>query len=247
MSFTLEIRFDGLCLFVQRQQNEAERGLHVLFPKHHGHLLRVKVGSEPDITALGIEDLCKPGNSNAVPVPIAGAISMKKATEKGTVPQAMLEGGLHSSLAARFRLPFPDREPDLFTENVGARAVRKSGSDVPLGRVAGTVIMSFTFSEPIMIGPVKFDTSGQIIVANAPASYYSQKHDEDVILLHAPAYIPLVTGGTYEIKEFRTTAKYEPKPKDPDIALIESAKAIDPVDCTVGTGCPYDEPDCGYG
>jgi hypothetical protein len=233
MAFSLAIRFEGLSLFVQRQKTEP--GLHVLFPKHPGHILEVKVlSSGAKITALGVEDLHRPGNPNAVPVPIRGAISMKTATGRGTVRKELLEGVLHSQLAARFRLPFPDLYPDLFTENVGAKAVREDGSEVSLGSVSGIVIMMFTFSAPIKIGNVTVATDDALAVTNAPPGAASGPHRVGELMPHAPAYIPLVTGGTHKIKEFRTTTPYTPT-------------AIDPVDCTVGTGCPYDEPDCGNG
>ncbi|HET9425591.1 MAG TPA: hypothetical protein VFO55_09480 [Gemmatimonadaceae bacterium] len=228
----LTIEFGGLCLFVQRT-SAGNKGLCVLMPRErmHGHMPRIRVKGgrfEPIQGSWDLTDL--EGGKRKVDLP--QAVRFTKLTG-ARVPKHLFAPKLSNLVAARFFLPYP--------KSVGAPydrvPVRVRGGTGAATEVTGVYSMEYTFQDPVKIGRLTITNDTVLEIANiikeeTGTGTYNEGHPLD----HLTHYFNVLDGFS------------EPPPVVETAAPYFRAKLlfyVDPVQCTVGTGCAEDEIDCG--
>lgn len=253
MPFTVTLEFAGLCLFVQRVKTNP--GLIVLLPleKTHGHKTKVTMGGDT-ARLSGIVDwrhALKPGTK---PVKLNGAIHLSKVTGGGRIARAEMDESLTRNVVARLELPYPEKDPNIYSENVLAEARYydangnyNSGQNQSLGRVAGILTLAYAVNTPISIGPFKITGDTTLKIENTPSHGGPVGHPKGKKMEHAETMLSLVQGGT-KTPAFHTSEDYTPGPLSTSKTASDPATAffwVDPVMCTVGQGCSDDDPeDC---
>lgn len=246
--------FDGLCLFVRRKQ--GVNGLHVLLPNtthlntmhQHNATIDVGQGEKPLHGVFDWRNGLPTGNGRrwGVLLPFSEEIGM-------SVPKARLEGAVGSgqadSVITRILLPLPD------DSNVQARKSIPAGVRVPpplevrpTGRAAGVIAIRYTSTGPVTIFGVTIPATGarEITIAhrpkyptNAPVGGYGRNHE----LEHAHIYIDKLFPNAPKRPVFVTE---QPIPKDSvEVKLFPpGVPGVNPVICTLGGGCPPEDPSC---
>jgi hypothetical protein len=151
----------------------------------------------------------------------------------GRVPSRYFEGALPKVAVARFFLPYP-KAIAVTTDTVPIKI--KDGADLP-GEYSGTVDLVYEFSKPFQIGGYPVETQAVVEIANViNPNPEHKKHCKGALLKHAHMYYKLFDGLRTR-PEFVTT-------RDWGMMMSEDIYFVDPVDCTVGTGCEEGDTDC---
>jgi hypothetical protein len=236
----LTIEFGGLCLFVQGKQGKNTR-LCVLMPSDtmHGHKPQVSPESTAwkDLPPQKSYDLTSYLDGGSQPVVIPKSLRWTKHAgahvKKDLLDSTKFDHGL---LAARLYLPYPKSAHTPY-KGAKVKVVKGDGTETTPFNVVGTVSLDYELKQPFSVGPLSVTASDMTVrIGNFIPGSKDKRHEKDEKLKHALHYLPLLSGLQETLPYAITTEVYEP-----DISFI------DPVECTVGTGCPEDEINCGWG
>lgn len=264
MPSRLEITFDGLFVFVNRA---APRVMYVLMaetntphphPGHPVHLGWITVSGHAR-TRFGVDlDLSR------VPGLIGGSAIMQNGLPLSRVTKApppardhfveerFLTGGFQQargSLAGRIVLPAPraiqvETSVAVAYENGGAWTNiddrRVTGKITAIYEVDRSVTIGGFGTIPATGGSIYFEHLPQTPAPPPPGGYYQAPTQ----LRHAGMHGPLFRRG---IPTFQTTEDYYPPPAHGIRPLGVPVPGVDPVVCTMGQGCPPENPDCSDG
>ncbi len=274
MSFKLKIEFGGLCMFVEEKSDPAGLYVLMpamgmgndehcpmvltyaantpdrqdwLYPFHHG---------TADLSMLRVT---RPGAANR----FTGFLPVSKFANKTPVAAHWLTTAPGGSLAARVRLPlWQSVNP---AGNSGAIKLQNAVTPGDCAQYYGLAELTMELTDPnqtdIHIFGQLLDPRGsgvvKVTVVNVPFGYLKKpgmyRHAADAQLDHLRGYYGLLKGyaGTepvlptpvscYEVGE--GTPESWPCPDVPQHFTVPT-RYIDPLNCTVGFGCPEDDPEC---
>ena len=264
MAFTLKIHLGGLSLLVQRMKTSP--GLYVLMAADTmgmGHTPVFGSFTNPSISIAGQDiDLRSQLTGGATAQALSGALTLTKATSGGLVSKSHLGATLSGLVAARIILPLPSAPPRWF-ELVGVEA-RYGATTMPLamGPVGGRLMLEYQVNSSVTIMGQSFTGPAEIVLANLPPDSplpgEEPYHAAGEKLAHAGMYRGLLDGGPlnptfYTTEDYgspqsasKSSMKARPKGASGNLGRVFTpAPWVDPVQCTIGTGCPPDEPSCG--
>lgn len=197
----------------------------------HKHKAVVVDGSTTTHPLSGTYDLMDlEGDKKPQQKKIESALQMTTLTG-GRVPEKMFQDPMPAELSARFFLPWPRK---ISAPGPVVRVKRvDTGQNLPA--VAGTIDLEYRFEDPFSISSFMVSTAGRVILANAISTTITPgTHPIGSPLRHAGLYYKLMMGHT-STPNFVTTE---------EVKVLVQPRYIDPVDCTVGTGCAEGDPDC---
>lgn len=241
--FKLTLSFGGLCLFVHRTMKGRE-GLCVLMvrdTKGHGHRpQRVEKRAWKEWLD-GTHVLMDLEGDPAGAAKVETALHFTRMTG-GRVPSRMFDVRMPTEVAARFFLPYP-KSVTVTTPTVPIDYMGGTGHTLP--DVAGTVDLEYSFTTPFTIGTLPINAHATVELANvANPNPPGGVRPKKTPLAHASMYYALFEGQT-STPDFWTTADVTiPGPAGVSVTGPVRADFVDPVDCTVGTGCEVGDLNC---
>jgi hypothetical protein len=257
MPIIVTFLFEGLCVFVPRKR-VANPHMVVLFPnseyrpgqgEYHGkapvrHSAAVAIGGRSE-TLTGSNDWTGLVNGGYGPR-IPGALPLTWLTGK-PVSLALLQDsvatGPDAPLAARILLPLPSRKA-IVGDLVAAEADFGGGRKEQLCPVSGLVRLTYYANRPFSIGNLNADDGDVIHVTHLPPGQVAGRHGSGDMLGHAHMHYRVFNGAAPMLN---LREDYDSSSGPPVKFFSPGEKGVDPVVCTFGSGCPEDEPECGWG
>jgi hypothetical protein len=244
----ITVFISGISLLVQRESTDA--GLYVLMaydhhnppgPKQHKAIVQdLATNNPPDISINGMSiDLRNSLSGGSTRQPMTGTIPTNDICG-GRVSLPLLTASVAQPITARVILPLPTAAPKLHstidvTSHVGGTTKLHKG-------MSGVVSFEYTVTGPIQIGTKTF--SGNILFGNLQDRPYRnpRKHGKGDPMPHPQLHFGLVKGCAHLFPTLATAEGYDPSAKLLPSTLKQGG--LDPVDCTVGSGCGEGEPAC---
>jgi hypothetical protein len=248
---TITVYISGLSLLVQREGAAANAGLYVLMaydhynppgPMQHKAIVQdLTTTNPPDISINGMSiDLRQSLSGGSTRQSMTGTIPTNDICG-GRVSLPLLTASVAQPITARVILPLPSAPPKLYstvdvTSHVGGTTKLHKG-------MSGVVSFDYTVTGPIQIGTKPF--TGNISFGNLPDPIHRKprKHNKGDPMPHPQMHFDLVKGCANMFPTLAAADNYEPSTKLLPSAIL-SRLGLDPVDCTVGSGCGEGEPAC---
>jgi hypothetical protein len=249
---TIKVYVGGIVLIVQREL-AGEEGLYLLMAHDHkntgGMLHKPQVlyedasGARKTIDLKGKDlDLRQFLTGGTKRQKLLHALPISGICGTGKVSAAILRGGAVNPVDAKVILPLPAQRPTAASDTVDVHSI-VGGTKTLHKAMAGILAFEYETTKPLVIDSTTIP--GDFYLVNIPDNQLPKPSKANDRMPHPEMHFDLIKGcQNLHQPELRAAEDY-PKP---GMAMPKARIFwVNPVECTVGFGCPELEPDCGEG